>query len=1306
MTLIVNVNESATGFVEISVAGKKYYVPVDAGRATWSNDYMHGTYAAEITYLGDDDFNPAKTSASFTVIEHNETKMNTPISVEVASVENNVTVMVTVNENATGLIEINIDGEAIYLPVNNGMASCGFVLPGGDYRVTATYLGDAKFNANTTSVEFTVKDHEKVNTTIASQAAVDESAVTITVDVNENATGFVEISVAGKKYYAPVNNGKAIFANDYLPGTYGVDITYLGDGNFNPAKTSTSFTIIEHNVTKKDTPIDINVNSIENNVTITVSVDPNATGLVEINVDGESVYLPLSNGVAACGIVLPAGMHEVSATYLGDAKFNANTTSAEFTVKDHEKVNTTIAAAVSVDNNTVTLTVTVNNEATGFVEISVAGMKYYVPVEKGKATLVNDYIPGTYSAEITYLGDDDFNPAKTSASFTVIEHNVTKKDTPIDISVSTAENNVTIAVSVDPNATGLVEISIGGEAIYLPVNNGEVTGEFLLPGGDYEVTATYLGDSNFNANTTSAEFTVNDHEKVNTTIDAQAAVDGNTVTITVNVNENATGFVEISIAGKKYYVPVENGKAVLVNDYLSGTYVADITYLGDDNYNTAKTSTSFTVIEHNVTKRDTPIDIAVDSIENNVTITVNIDPDATGLVEIRIGDETIYLPVNNGVAVGEFLLPGGDYEVTATYLGDDEYNANTTSVEFTVKDHEKVDPSIKSQAAVDGNTVTITVTVNDEATGFVEISIAGKKYYVPVENGKAVLVNDYLPGTYGVDVTYLGDDNYNTAKASTSFTVIEHNVTKKDTPIDIAVGSVENNVTITVSIDPDTTGLVEISIGDAAVYLPVNNGEVIGEFILDDGDYEVTATYLGDDKFNGNATSAEFAVEGHVKANTTIYADAISIENTAIITVNVNENATGFVELIIGPTTAYVKVEDGVARYNDVLPTGNYSFTATYLGDDNFNENTTEGTFTVYGHLKRPSNIDASVKVDGDNVSIDISVPDATGYVTLDWGDNLIYVPLENGSAVFEDEFAPGSYDVNITYYGDDYYLPSDKTVNFTIGKISTHLEAKYEKGTIYATVTDTQGNPVSGLKVGFAVNGVKYVTTDENGHANYALGDLAPGTYNIKVMAYGNDIYENSNQETVVVTKEQSKIYLRFVTDTKIVKVTLWDGNSKPIAGKTVHITLNEYGLTYSGVTDENGDAYIRVGVGFGVHNATVSFDGDYQYASSNRTGQIKVIKETPSIMVRGDNTHFKVSTEPKIVKVYLWDRNSKPLPVNSKVAIKINGHTYLGYTDSNGIASIKINVNKPGVFNAEVRYAGNSAYNAVSRSVKFVIS
>ena len=70
-----------------------------------------------------------------------------------------------------------------------------------------------------------------------------------------------------------------------------------------------------------------------------------------------------------------------------------------------------------------------------------------------------------------------------------------------------------------------------------------------------------------------------------------------------------------------------------------------------------------------------------------------------------------------------------------------------------------------------------------------------------------------------------------------------------------------------------------------------------------------------------------------------------------------------------------------------------------------------------------------------------------------------------------------------------------------------------------------------------------------------------------------------------------------------------------------------------------------------------------------------------------------------------YAKDRESKPLPAGSKVAIKVNGQTYIGYTDSEGIAKINIDIAKAGTYEAELKYAGNSAYNAVSKKTKIYI-
>ena len=69
-----------------------------------------------------------------------------------------------------------------------------------------------------------------------------------------------------------------------------------------------------------------------------------------------------------------------------------------------------------------------------------------------------------------------------------------------------------------------------------------------------------------------------------------------------------------------------------------------------------------------------------------------------------------------------------------------------------------------------------------------------------------------------------------------------------------------------------------------------------------------------------------------------------------------------------------------------------------------------------------------------------------------------------------------------------------------------------------------------------------------------------------------------------------------------------------------------------------------------------------------------------------------LKLATLQKLLKYILRDRTSKPIPANSKIAIKVNGQTYVGYTDSEGIAKMDINIGKDGTFNAEVMYAANT--------------
>ena len=207
------------------------------------------------------------------------------------------------------------------------------------------------------------------------------------------------------------------------------------------------------------------------------------------------------------------------------------------------------------------------------------------------------------------------------------------KDTPIYIKVVIDDNNVTIAVDVDVNATGFVKFEVSGTenyTLYEEVVGGKVVLEDVLTVGDYMVVVTYLGDGEFNSNSTVKSFTIAGHVKKDTSISAVPKVD--------NYTQN-------------FIVPVESGKAVFSYDFKPATYTANVTYLGDSDFNANSTTVTFTITEQKVELMNTTIDVDINSIENDVTITASVDSSASGLVEFNIGGQAVYVAVANLVII-------------------------------------------------------------------------------------------------------------------------------------------------------------------------------------------------------------------------------------------------------------------------------------------------------------------------------------------------------------------------------------------------------------------------------------------------------------------------------------------------------------------------------------------------------------------------------------------------------------------------------------------------------------------------------
>ena len=163
--------------------------------------------------------------------------------------------------------------------------------------------------------------------------------------------------------------------------------------------------------------------------------------------------------------------------------------------------------------------------------------------------------PGNYTINVKYMGDNQFNPAETNKTLTI--NQPVLKDSNITAHVYVNGNNLLVHIIVPSDATGIVMLDINGTGTYYNLtgsNDEGISYSAILPIGTYNLTAAYSGDDYYNYSAVNELFEI--VRSLNTNITAKSTVNETTVTITVEVDSRATGFVEIAVAGKKFYVPV------------------------------------------------------------------------------------------------------------------------------------------------------------------------------------------------------------------------------------------------------------------------------------------------------------------------------------------------------------------------------------------------------------------------------------------------------------------------------------------------------------------------------------------------------------------------------------------------------------------------------------------------------------------------------------------------------------------------------------------------------------------------------
>lgn len=173
--------------------------------------------------------------------------------------------------------------------------------------------------------------------------------------------------------------------------------------------------------------------------------------------------------------------------------------------------------------------------------------------------------------------------------------------------------------------------------------------------------------------------------------------------------------------------------------------------------------------------------------------------------------------------------------------------------------------------------------------------------------------------------------------------------------------------------------------------------------------------------------------------------------------------------------------------------------------------------------------------------------------------------------------------------------------------------------------------------------------------------------------------------------------------------KITLKDSNNNTLRDKEVIITVGQnYIIAY---TDANGVInYQFIEQNAGTLYVTIMYMGEGSiYKSSIETAKITVkAKATPAPVVAKKTTlTAKKATlkAKKAKKIKVTLKASGKAVAGKTVTIKVAKKTFKAKTNAKGVATIKVKVAKKGSYKATVKFAGDKAYKAASKTIKIKV-
>ena len=1093
---------------------------------------------------------------------------------------------------------------------------------------------------------------------------VEGDKATFTITWNNQTTGNVSYNVNGEDITVNAEDAKITkVISGLTAGYYDITVSYSGDMRFKESSITKTFVV-------RSTDDVANNIQFDGNQTFTFSLT-NAQGNLTVNVAGKTYSNELINGQTSIIIdKLSPGDYEAIVTYSGDRQYNkANRT---FSI-EIPKFNVELNEVIVTENVVSRISVSLPNDATGNLTLSVGTKKYTQTVNKGNAVIIVDDLPeGNYSATLTYSGDDNYESVSKPVSINPTRIPVTLDDSSVFVESGA---DVKVSIKLNANATGRFTVSIDGEEY-----SADISDELIISGlepGNYTGTITYSGDFRYSKASKIISFEV---PKIIIGLNETILTENVVSTVSVSLPADASGELTVSVGSNRYTDAARNGVArVVIDDLGEGNYTAVISYSNDAKYESV---TKTVELKHTRIPVELNLDILSPCETPEVSLTLNSS--ATGSLTVNVGGSEFSKDLTNGAAIVRLTgLNPGNYSAVVTYSGDFRYAKaiRTISVEVP-KITLDLNDSIYVSQAVDG--VLVEVSMPSDASGDIDIQVNGKTYNGSLSNGfTSIDINNLDPGNYTAYLTYSGDSKYDQAVKTISFEVPKIVLQFNDS--NMVVSKMVDGIIVDVTLPSDASGSIMVSV-NGTNYNGVLTGGVSSVKVtgLSPENWQATVTYSGDDKYESISRVFRFSI-GMVEISfndTTL--SVVSPSQEPVVNVQFGSDVTGNITVTVNNKEFHKELTNGRASVVVTgLNPGNYSANVAYSGDVKYGA--TEKTIklevqritTTLDNIVVKSNVTVPV--------ISVMLPsDAGGNLIVNITGNVYTGKIVNGNCSVEiTGLNPGNYTALVSYSGDNNYTDAHKTVNLEVPKVTVTLNdnnCKWNASQIAVSINNATGT----LTVEIANK--TYAKELVDGRAVVDI-NLNPGSYDVKIIYSGDSFYTGAEK---AITLEIPKIKVDLGDSLTVNSTNVGLDLDEDASG---NITVVVSGKSY---TKEliNGKATVDVsGLYPGIYNATVIYSGDGKYDSATKIVNVNV----PKVAAELDNDTLAVDGQNGSSSISI----NLPEDATGTLTVDVGGKTF-AENIVDGKASVDVIGLNPGSYNATVTYSGDSKYDSITKTIE----